>query len=83
MSPYAFQLVLNGLWSAVFFGLHSLKLSFIEVLCLWCSILATIAAFHPIDAIAAYLLVPYALCVAFAAMLNWSIWRLNRAHNPR
>lgn len=79
LSVYALQLVLNGLWSVVFFGLRRPDLAFAEILCLWLSILATIVAFHPVDKIAAYLFVPYALWVTFAAVLNFRVWRLNPA----
>lgn len=79
LTVYALQLVLNGLWSAVFFGLRRPGLAFLEILCLWLSILATIIAFHPVDKTAAYLLVPYALWVTFAAVLNFRVWRLNLA----
>ena len=81
ISLYAVQLLLNGLWSAVFFGLRRPNLAFLEIVCLWLAILATIALFHPIDQAAAYLLIPYALWVTFAAALNFSVWRLNRAQS--
>lgn len=76
---YAVQLALNALWPAVFFGLRRPGLAFIEVVCLWLAILATIVAFRPIDALAAYLLIPYLLWVGFAVVLNFRIWRLNPA----
>jgi tryptophan-rich sensory protein len=76
LAVYGIQLVLNGLWSAVFFGLRRPDLAFIEIVCLWLSILATIAVFHGVDEIAAYLLVPYACWVSFAVLLNFRIWRL-------
>ncbi len=79
LTVYALQLVLNGLWSTVFFGLRRPGLAFVEIVCLWLSILATIATFYPIDTIAAYLLVPYAAWVTFAAALNFRVWRLNAA----
>jgi len=79
IAVYAVQLVLNGLWSTVFFGLRRPDFAFMEIVCLWLSILATMVVFHSIDKTAAYILVPYALWVTFAALLNLSIWRLNRA----
>ena len=77
LAIYALQLVLNGLWSVIFFGLHRPGLAFAEILCLLAAIVATIAAFYPLHPIAAYILIPYALWVGFAALLNYSIWRLN------
>jgi benzodiazapine receptor len=50
----------------------------IEVLMLWLSIIATIAAFHRVNTVAAWLLLPYLAWVTFAAALNLTIWRLNR-----
>ena len=81
LSIYALQLVLNALWSVIFFSLHRPGLAFAEILCLLGSILATIAAFHPLDQMAAYTLIPYAIWVGFAAMLNYRIWRLNPEHS--
>jgi tryptophan-rich sensory protein len=77
LAVYVLQLVLNGLWSTIFFGLRRPDLAFLEIVVLWLSILATIVLFHPLDETAAYLLVPYAGWVAFAAVLNFRVWRLN------
>lgn len=79
LAVYGLQLVLNGLWSTLFFGLRRPDLAFFEVVALWLAIVATIALFLPLDAVAAWLLVPYAAWVGFAALLNFSVWRLNSA----
>jgi len=71
------QLVLNVLWSIIFFGLHSPGRAFVEIVALWLTILWTITAFYKIYRPAAYLLIPYILWVSFAAYLNYSIWMLN------
>jgi len=71
------QLVLNTLWSIIFFGLHSPGVAFIEIIFLWIAISATIIAFAKISKLAAWLLVPYILWVSFAAYLNCAIWMLN------
>lgn len=78
LAIYGVQLLLNAGWSAVFFGLRRPDWAFAEVLLLWLSILATILAFHPVHAGAAWLLVPYLCWVSFAAVLNFSVWRRNR-----
>ena len=75
---YLVQLILNASWSPIFFGMRRPDLAFIEVAMLWLSIIATIAAFHRVNAVAAYLLLPYLAWVTFAAALNLTIWRLNR-----
>ena len=74
---YFVQLILNAAWTPIFFGLHRPDLAFFEIVLLWLSILATIALFHPLNAGAAWLLVPYLAWVTFAAALNLAIWRLN------
>lgn len=78
MAVYGLQLVLNAGWSPLFFGLRRPDLAFYELLALWASIVATIAAFHPISPQAAWLLLPYLAWVTFAGSLNLSVWRLNR-----
>lgn len=71
------QLVLNALWSILFFGLQSPILAFVGVIFLWLSIFLTITSFYRIHKTAAYLLVPYLLWVTFASLLNASIALLN------
>jgi tryptophan-rich sensory protein len=71
------QLVLNTLWSVIFFGLQSPGWAFVEIIFLWISITLTITVFTPISRLAAWLLVPYLAWVSFAAYLNYSIWVLN------
>src|SRR3989338_453296 len=71
------QLVLNTLWSIIFFGLHSPGGALIEIVFLWFAILATIIAFAKISKLAAWLLLPYILWVSFAMYLNYALWALN------
>lgn len=80
---YGVQLVLNSLWSAVFFGMKRPDLAMIEVSFLWLSILATILAFWPLHAGAALLLLPYLAWVSFAAALNFALWRMNAPRSAR
>jgi len=72
------QLVLNAAWSPIFFGIRRPDLAFMEIVILWFSIVATIATFHSLNAVAAWLLLPYLGWVTFAAALNFTIWRMNR-----
>lgn len=74
---FAVQLVLNTLWSIIFFGFRSPGLAFIEIVILWIAILATIIAFAKISRLSAWLLAPYILWVSFAAYINFAIWSLN------
>jgi benzodiazapine receptor len=71
------QLILNTLWSIIFFGQHNPGAAFVEIIFLWLAILATIITFAKISRPAVWLLLPYILWVSFAAYLNFSIWQLN------
>lgn len=71
------QLILNVIWSYLFFGLRNPSLALFEIIVLWGMILATTLKFGKIDRAAAYLLVPYLLWVGFASVLNLSIVLLN------
>jgi tryptophan-rich sensory protein len=77
LTLFAAQLVLNVLWSIIFFSLKSPLYAFIEIVLLWVAILFTIIWFSKISKTAGYLLVPYILWVSFAAVLNLSIFLLN------
>ena len=72
------QLILNVLWSIMFFGAHQILGAFVIIVALWILILGTILRFHKISKAAAYLLVPYLLWVGFATVLNASLYVLNR-----
>jgi len=76
---FAIQLVLNSLWSILFFGLQSSLGAFVEIILLWASILATMIVFWRRSRVAGALLAPYLAWVGFAAALNFAIWRLNAA----
>ena len=79
LTLYAIQLLLNAAWTPVFFGLHRPNLGLATILALWLSIVAMIAAFAPLNGASALLMIPYLAWVSFAALLNFAIWRLNRA----
>lgn len=74
---FAIQLLLNSLWSIVFFGLQSTILGFIVIILLWLAIIVTIRKFYPISPIAAWLLSPYLLWVTFATIINYFILVMN------
>jgi tryptophan-rich sensory protein len=74
---YLAQLVLNALWSYLFFGAQRPDLAFMEIIVLWLVILATTIAFWRISTPAGVLLLPYLGWVGFASALNWQLWRLN------
>ncbi|AEO48801.1 TspO/MBR family protein [Rhodospirillum rubrum] len=82
MTIFGVQLVMNFLWSGLFFGAKRIDLALLEVSFLWISVIELILAFLPIHPLAGYLLIPYALWVSFAAFLNLVIYRLNRKPTP-
>lgn len=77
LALFMFQLVLNAAWSLIFFGAKSPGLAFAEIMLLWFAIIATIIAFWKYSRTAALLLVPYLCWSTFAALLNFTIWRMN------
>jgi tryptophan-rich sensory protein len=74
---YLSQLVLNALWSWLFFAWQRGGLAFAELVVLWIFIAATLLSFWRSSRIAGGLLVPYLLWVGFAGVLNYSLWQLN------
>lgn len=78
LTIYVVQLVLNGLWSIVFFNMHRYLLSFIVLIALWVLILSMVYRFKQIDRLSGILQVPYLLWVTYAGYLNFSIYILNR-----
>ena len=75
--------VLNILWSLLFFNRKRPDWALIEVVPLWLSIAALIAAVRTRTPRAAWLLAPYLAWVSFAAFLNLTIVRLNRPQTSR
>jgi benzodiazapine receptor len=71
------QMALNAFWSVAFFGLHNPVFGLWVIVALEAAILVTIRLFYRVDRIAAWLLVPYALWVGYATLLNAAIVRLN------
>lgn len=74
---YLVQLVLNAMWSWLFFGLRRPDLALACIVVLWLLILATTVLFWRRDRLAGMLLLPYLAWVGFATALNLAIWRLN------
>lgn len=75
---FAVQIVFNFFWSIIFFKWQSPCYALVEIAMLWICILLTMLSFWNIHKTAALLLVPYLAWVSFAAVLNGSIWWLNR-----
>ncbi|THU01064.1 tryptophan-rich sensory protein [Lampropedia puyangensis] len=77
LSLFIAQLVLNTVWSWLFFRWHLGAWAMADIALLWLLIAATVAAFWRIRPLAAALLIPYLLWVSFAIALNYSVWQLN------
>lgn len=74
---FLLQLLLNGLWSWLFFAWQLGALALVNIVLLWGLIGATAWQFRRYDKAAAWLLAPYWLWVGFAGGLNYTLWQLN------
>jgi benzodiazapine receptor len=74
---FAGQLLLNTIWSIIFFGMQNPFWAFIDIIALWIAIVINIIFFYKVSRPAALLLLPYILWISFASYLNYSIWMLN------
>jgi len=74
---YVAQLVLNAIWSWLFFRFHLGGLALLELSLLWVSILVLILLAARVRRAAAILLLPYILWVTYAGLLNGAVWRMN------
>jgi len=79
LTVFAIQLVLNGLWSILFFGLQTPGWALAEIVLLWMAIGITTLLFWRVVPSAGVLLLPYWMWVSFATVLNASLWWLNRS----
>jgi tryptophan-rich sensory protein len=77
LAVFVLQLILNALWSWLFFAWNMGAVSFLDIVVLWAVIVATLVMFWRISRPAGLLLVPYLAWVSFASVLNFAIWQLN------
>lgn len=68
---FGINLVLNAVWTFLFFGLKNPTLAFIDIILIWITIVWMIVISYKIDKTSAYLLIPYLLWVSFATLLNY------------
>jgi translocator protein len=71
------QLIANGLWSWLFFGLHEPGIAFVDIVVLLGLIVGFIVLARRHSVAASWLFAPYAVWVAFAATLNAAVWGAN------
>lgn len=74
---FVVQLVFNFFWSILFFNAQRFGFALLWLAALWLLILWMTLAFRKVDAIAAWLQLPYLIWVAFAFYLNFGVWQLN------
>lgn len=74
---FTVQLILNFLWSFLFFKFQQLGLALAEIILMWFSILTMIIIYYKTSKLAALMNIPYLLWVSFATLLTYSIYSLN------
>ena len=74
---FSAQLLVNFLWSLIFFYLKHPGLAMLDIILMWILIVATIFSFGKISSTAAWLMLPYICWVSFAMILNFYLWKLN------
>lgn len=74
---FLIQLLLNGLWSQLFFGMESPGWAFVEIFFLLGAIIVTTILFFRKSSFSGWLMIPYVLWTTFATFLNGVIWLMN------
>ena len=74
---FSVQILLNLLWSIIFFGMHEIFFALVTVLVLFVFIVATMRSFLKVSKPAGWVLLPYLCWVGFASVLNATIWIIN------
>jgi tryptophan-rich sensory protein len=74
---FLIQLILNLLWTPIFFYFHQYFWAFVEIVVLMLAIIMTILSFFKRSKPAGLLMLPYLFWVVFASILNYMIFRLN------
>ena len=77
ITAFCIQLVLNALWTPVFFGLKNIDAGLFDIVALWLAVGWTLREFARVAPVAAVILAPYFLWVTFAAAVNLAMWKLN------
>lgn len=74
---FGIQLILNALWSFLFFGLRSPFLGLLDIILLDIMVIVTIIYAKSISKLAMILLIPYLIWIVFASFLNYVIFLVN------
>lgn len=74
---FFFQLILNTVWSIIFFGLKNIGLALVDIVILDIMVIAIIVLAYKDNRLVSWLLSPYLAWILFASLLNFAIWKLN------
>ncbi|HEV2614435.1 MAG TPA: TspO/MBR family protein [Gammaproteobacteria bacterium] len=74
---WVIQLILNGLWTPLFFGHQGLLGSVILIDVLWLVLAITTFLFFKQSRVAGILMLIYLAWISFAGLLNFMIWQMN------
>jgi tryptophan-rich sensory protein len=83
ITAFVVQLVLNLVWSPLFFGAHRISGALLLLVVLDVATMITIVAFYRVRPRAAFLLAPYLAWILFATLLNWQFLELNPGADGR
>ncbi len=78
LAAWSWQIVLNALWSPVFFGVRRIGAALVVIAFLWLAVATTTFAFWQVEGLAGLLMLPYLAWASYAGALNFAIWRMNR-----
>ena len=71
------QLILNLLWTPVFFGMKNIGLALVVILFLDYAVYRTMLSFYSVSLLCGRLLIPYFLWILFATYLTGAMFFLN------
>ncbi|KAK4296061.1 hypothetical protein Pmani_031418 [Petrolisthes manimaculis] len=77
LNAFLLQLVMNWLWTPMFFGMKNITLALVEMVMLDAVVVLTMLRFFEVDSVAGLLFVPYVIWLSLATCLTISIWRAN------
>lgn len=78
LTLYGGNLIINFMWSIIFFGFEAFLFAFIWLIFLLITVISMALSFRRIKPLAGYLQIPYATFLIYAGYLNLSIYLLNR-----
>lgn len=77
LTVFAVQLVLNALWTPIFFGMHWIGVAFVEIVLQLGAVALMGIVYYRVRRAAGLMILPLFLWVSFATALNAAIWLMN------